>query len=873
MNEFYRARRLKILELMKREKTQHPNKDYLSIYKQICSYPVLSIVAPVVDSYQDKIEFPGDPMCLYTALAYPIKQVVDHIDKVSKKFDQFPKKRIGFYNDLFPQWFQLPSNGYRDFASKEQSSKYDYKDGDFFNTDQLVFDPRAWTPDTKDCLKELLNFIDPKIVLISGVSSAQKFVVEIAKIVKEYNDKIIIILGGRHADETIKEKNGKIVFEHASVVSAIVEKRILPVIDIVLSGEGYYALDFLMKTISQNMDIEKKIVLDSKILLESLTKKRHLLAKILGKAIIISLIGGRTRCFVTSGEKTRLEALPLPYYPFVIRARFSVFSGKENKPPITAHINTAHTCLYSCLYCSEGKNVINRNVYASEKRYFKKTIKNYLDYGASAFFFDDSVLCGGNTARIGTLLEALSELREEAKKKLKTFSYSNSCLEKVYRTANFEWGAQLTFDSITTILSKEEARNILKRMNETGCTYLYFGIESLAEKVIKNVHKNLPNKDVNWLENTIKALELVKEANIRAGASVLFGLSGETMQTIDFTINEVAKLVRKNLLLIVSPNILSYHPGTLITEMDSVKEKIDYFNQIEDIHPPYSYFEEAFKCLVSVRLTEEMIWHIHNQTKLKWKKHRNMNLMKIPRLPMEITKKRLVNFYSTIGNRLVEQKNYPPEINEFLKLEKKLFKELVKKENCKIVVEVGCMDTGFILQETVEAGLSYIGIDVVKELVEELNAIISNSAFDKGTNTAIAYNLGVEELSKIIEKNELNAGEALVVFPFNSFGNIPDPEKAVNETCKLGLSMAIFTYKTDPQTTKIREKYYFNCNYKNTKELKEHRGILFQSEDGLMSYAYKESYIKKLLSKRGYEYKLIKFGAIGALYFCKKGGC
>ena len=40
------------------------------------SFPVLSILAPVMSTNEGKIEFPGDPMCLYSALSYAVDQAV-----------------------------------------------------------------------------------------------------------------------------------------------------------------------------------------------------------------------------------------------------------------------------------------------------------------------------------------------------------------------------------------------------------------------------------------------------------------------------------------------------------------------------------------------------------------------------------------------------------------------------------------------------------------------------------------------------------------------------------------------------------------------------------------------------------------------------
>ena len=40
------------------------------------SYPVLAVLAPVMSTNEDKIEFPGDPMILYAALSHAIDQVI-----------------------------------------------------------------------------------------------------------------------------------------------------------------------------------------------------------------------------------------------------------------------------------------------------------------------------------------------------------------------------------------------------------------------------------------------------------------------------------------------------------------------------------------------------------------------------------------------------------------------------------------------------------------------------------------------------------------------------------------------------------------------------------------------------------------------------
>ena len=69
------------------------------------SYPVLAVLAPVMSTNEDKIEFPGDPMILYSALSHTIDQVVQAREQGISPASP--------YNDLCPQWGYLPSDEYR----------------------------------------------------------------------------------------------------------------------------------------------------------------------------------------------------------------------------------------------------------------------------------------------------------------------------------------------------------------------------------------------------------------------------------------------------------------------------------------------------------------------------------------------------------------------------------------------------------------------------------------------------------------------------------------------------------------------------------------------------------------------------------------
>ena len=66
-----------------------------------------------------------------------------------------------------------------------------------------------------------------------------------------------------------------------------------------------------------------------------------------------------------------------------------------------------------------------------------------------------------------------------------------------------------------------------------------------------------------------------------------------------------------------------------------MEDKLDYHSVNIHNRPPYSYFEEAFPAVISKNLTEEHIWYIDEQTKIRWGDGRNLNPMPLLELRNE----------------------------------------------------------------------------------------------------------------------------------------------------------------------------------------------------------------------------------------------
>lgn len=588
------------------------------------SFPVLAVLAPVMSTNEDKIEFPGDPMILYSALGHTIDQVVQ-----AREQGLSPTSP---YNDLCPQWGYLPSEEYRQHVDNNGIRQYD---APLLNTDQTVFDPRVWNENVRDYFVDVvLKNVQPKVVLISAVSPAHRYAIDIARAVRKYLPDCIIILGGRHADETIRldPKTQELTLQPSSTLSKIADGEIESVVDFIISGEGYYALDVLMKAISLAMDISTKTVNVTSVL-DVLSDFAPLFGPVPGQAIIAAPYPDTVRYWPLAGYKIDLSALPSPYKAFAIRARFPIFET-EGHISRTAHFMVTNACPYHCFYCSEGVSVVGSfNSFKDEgiDQAIDRMLE-YIQYGAEAVFFDDSIFWGGNVGLVINFCREWIKIREQA-------AWDNSSdVTLMGRTVNrrallsLEWGAQLTVDFLAG-RRPEVAMIILDTMRQAGCTYLYIGIESMSEEVIKNVHKNI-NRKQPWDERVRIALGLSRHAGIRVGSSILFGLDGETQETIEETIDKVEELLAEDLITIASPNILTYHPSTEITRLHKKEKELDYHSSNLENRPPYTYFEEAFPAVVSKNLSEEQIWHIHEQTRERWGKKRNLNPMAPTTLPV-----------------------------------------------------------------------------------------------------------------------------------------------------------------------------------------------------------------------------------------------
>ncbi|MFI1622292.1 B12-binding domain-containing radical SAM protein [Streptomyces lydicus] len=584
---------------------------------QARNFPLLAALAPVMTSPEGEITYPGDPMCLYAALSVPV-------DSALRSARRGPGTEAPF-SDLCPDWGRPPHKSHRLSAEHGLPSQR-VSAG---TSDSTVFDPRVWDAEARAELRAEVRRRRPRVFLVSTVSPGHRYALEMARIVKDEMPDCLVVFGGRHMDETMTYSAAKrsVVLEYSSTLQAIADRRTDAVVDFCVSGEGHFALDLLMKAIALAMDLDR-----TRALVPDVVRVLKLFGaagvRAPGNSLLCALDEGTVHAFPIAGEKFDLAELPSSYQGFAIRSRFPVFPLPDGTPARTAHMTVSNACPYHCDFCSESALVVGglKRFRGSPAETALERLCEYVSYGAQAVFFDDSIFWTGSFPLMREFCALLHAARTvEGPEKL-----PEGCRRWITdegdweRLRNLQFGCQVTADLLTTLHKEQEVRDMLAALRDAGCSYLYMGIESMSTEVMQHVHKNIRRlTDFPWKAKVRTALERVRDAGIPVGSSVLFGLEGETRATIEETVHEVGALVDDGLIVLASPNILTYHPATKITRAHGMHDKLDYHSPDIANRAPYIFFEEAFPGVVSRRLSEDDIWFIHEETAKHWGAIRN----------------------------------------------------------------------------------------------------------------------------------------------------------------------------------------------------------------------------------------------------------
>ena len=109
-------------------------------------------------------------------------------------------------------------------------------------------------------------------------------------------------------------------------------------------------------------------------------------------------------------------------------------------------------------------------------------------------------------------------------------------------------------------------KEMLDLMKKSGCYYTAFGIESGSQKILDNVKKDIK------IEQIIHGVELAAQAGIMTQGFFIFGLPGETEETIEETIKFAKSLPLTRAQFLV----LDVMPGTELWDVLEFEKKVDW---------------------------------------------------------------------------------------------------------------------------------------------------------------------------------------------------------------------------------------------------------------------------------------------------------
>jgi anaerobic magnesium-protoporphyrin IX monomethyl ester cyclase len=167
-------------------------------------------------------------------------------------------------------------------------------------------------------------------------------------------------------------------------------------------------------------------------------------------------------------------------------------------------MNVVRGCPYNCAYC-ETKKLWGSKVRAFSPPRVVAEIKDLAQkYGTRGVYFvgDNFTINKKRTAELCKLMKK--------------------------ENLDIEWVCDSRVDQIS--------RELLREMEDAGCSTIWFGVESGSPRILEKLNKKIS------MEQVIRAFRLCKEEGIRIACSFMLGIPGETIGDMEATFKFARKL-------------------------------------------------------------------------------------------------------------------------------------------------------------------------------------------------------------------------------------------------------------------------------------------------------------------------------------------
>jgi anaerobic magnesium-protoporphyrin IX monomethyl ester cyclase len=251
--------------------------------------------------------------------------------------------------------------------------------------------------------------------------------------------------------------------------------------------------------------------LDQLSTIPSLTWRR--LSTPLGASPDASLGTGGATVFphTAQGTYSGFATMPYPAWDLVPRHLYSL--PLVNRPYVI--VETSRGCPYSCDFCVAPIHQGHKFRERSAKALVDEIERSYREFGVDFFYL------WGDTVTLN----------------VKTFTAF--CDELIARNLPIQWFGNARADNLTDPA-------FVHRLRKAGCWMLAMGIETESEDIRKDMVKKLERQKIQT------ALNNMRDAGIRSFAFFILGYPGETLATIEQTIDYAIEL---------DPDFANFYPA------------------------------------------------------------------------------------------------------------------------------------------------------------------------------------------------------------------------------------------------------------------------------------------------------------------------
>lgn len=191
-----------------------------------------------------------------------------------------------------------------------------------------------------------------------------------------------------------------------------------------------------------------------------------------------------------------LDELPLPARHLFPMNRYSGGSALFAHPVYP--IGTSRGCPFSCAFCSNNVVFGRKYRFRSSESVVNEIELLINEYNAKGIYFREDLFTV-NEKRVIALCDAIRK-----------------------RGLDFDWECESRVNTIN-----EEMLTVMKR---AGCKQIWFGVESGSQKILDYLNKQITLSQIR------EAYRLCQRVGIKAGASFMIGVPGETIDDVQNTI-------------------------------------------------------------------------------------------------------------------------------------------------------------------------------------------------------------------------------------------------------------------------------------------------------------------------------------------------